>query len=115
MNNCDAIKPPISVEQADELLKNDLLMIEACVDKFVKGLNENQFSAVVSLTFNLGCTKFQHSSMRRLLKQKQYMNASHEFRKWSQLGETSEPEFVKRRKLEKILFCKSGCENHPRE
>lgn len=49
-------KTTITEEQAEDLLKKDLAKFEAEVKRVYKGvrLNENQFSALVSLAYNAG-------------------------------------------------------------
>ena len=55
------VKPNQSItrEEAERLLREDLRMYEHHVDSTVKGLNKNQFDALVSFTYNCcnGCLK----------------------------------------------------------
>ena len=44
----------ITREEAEKLLREDLRMYEHHVENTVKGLNQNQFDALVSFTYNCG-------------------------------------------------------------
>jgi lysozyme len=57
----------ISEEEAEQALKDDLLGAEAAVQAAVAdaGTNDNQFSAMVSLCFNIGSANFRSSSVLR--------------------------------------------------
>lgn len=72
-NSCGPeIKPPLTEAQATELLITDLQRsYEPCVEKAVTvPLNDNQFSALVSFVFNLGCGAFKSSTLLRRLNAK---------------------------------------------
>jgi lysozyme len=53
----------IDAEQAMRLLMDDLARAQACVNTIAQGreLTQGQFDALVSLTFNIGCTAMQDS------------------------------------------------------
>lgn len=55
--DCDDLEPPITEEEADELLRSDLNTYEACTCELPNSslLNLNQYSALVSFAFNSGC------------------------------------------------------------
>ena len=47
----------ITEEEAEQLLKDDLVRFEKCVNDLVKvDINQNEFDALVSFSFNLGTT-----------------------------------------------------------
>lgn len=105
---------PITAEDADELLASDLATFEADVRRLTQGvsLNENQFSALVSFTFNLGAGAFQRSTMRRQLLEGRFDLAANEFPKWVK-GDTNGdgkletlPGLVRRREAERQLFLR---------
>lgn len=95
----------ITQAQADELFKNDLKRFEKAVNDLVKvPLNQNQFSALVSFTFNLGAGKLSKSTLLKLLNQGKYQEASKEFEKWVFSKGKKLNGLVKRRKEERELF-----------
>lgn len=72
----------ISVAEAENLLREDLRYAEACVSK-VPGLNQNQFDALVSFTFNVGTTSFTNSTLRRLVvSDRENPKIRDEFKRW---------------------------------
>ena len=63
--------PTLTKAQGEELLRRDLAMTEKAVHVLVgPRLNPNQFSATVSLVFNIGSGNFRASQIRsRLLRE----------------------------------------------
>ena len=58
----------ISEARADELLNKDLEKFEKGIEERVNvPLNENQFSALVSLAYNIGLGSFEKSTLLKLL------------------------------------------------
>jgi lysozyme len=54
----------ITQERAEELFQRTLVSYVNCVNKFVKSkISQNQFDAMVSLTYNIGCGNFKKSSV----------------------------------------------------
>ena len=77
----------ITVEQAETLLRGDLL--DACrdVESLVrKPLTDNQFAALVSFTFNLGRGNLAKSTLLRKLHAGDYPGAALEFGRWNKAG-----------------------------
>jgi lysozyme len=73
----------ITAAQAEALLQQDLAKAEAVVRKFVKvPLNSNQFSVLVSFTFNTGAGAFQRSTLLKLVNQQDFAGAAVELGKW---------------------------------
>jgi lysozyme len=96
----------ITRTEAEELLNNDLSKYKAVVKRRVKvKINNEQFSALVSFTFNVGEGAFSRSSLLRKLNEGDYCGAAREFTRWVRgnnrriLGG-----LVKRRSLEQDLF-----------
>ncbi len=97
----------ITQEQAEQLLKEDLKKFEEGVLELVKvPLNQNQFDALVSFSFNLGIGALACSTLLKKLNAKQYQEAANEFSKWVNAGGKPLPGLVKRRQAEKELFLK---------
>ena len=57
----------ITQKRAEKLLYNDIEKFETIVNKYELKLNENQFSAVVSLIYNIGQGNFNESTLVKLL------------------------------------------------
>lgn len=74
----DVGRKTITKDEAERLLKEDLKRFESEVDRFVKvPLNENQFSALVSLVYNIGATAFGSSTLLKMLNKKDYAVLPH--------------------------------------
>ena len=58
----------ITQERADELLHNDINYFETILNKYKLKINENQFSALISLIFNIGAGNFNTSTLLKFLK-----------------------------------------------
>ena len=94
-------------EQAEEYLRDDLQVFAQAVKQLVKvPLNDNQFSALLSFTYNLGVGAFEKSTLLRRLNEGNYTAARNEFFKWVNAGGKQLPGLVKRRAAEAELFMK---------
>lgn len=100
-------KVPLSGAAAESLLKEDLKSYENCVKGAVKysKLNANQFSALTSFTFNLGCGSLKSSTLLKKLNTGDVTGASKEFEKWVYAGKVKLAGLVTRRAAERKLFC----------
>lgn len=95
----------ITKEEADALFTSDIAESERCIKAHVKvPLTENQYSALVSFVFNIGCPQFTSSRMLRYLNEKQYVQAAAELDKWVHSDGQRLPVLVARRLREKQLF-----------
>lgn len=95
----------LSEQQAHNLLREDVRVAEAYVKRYVKvKLNDNQFSALVSLVYNVGPGNFQRSTLLRLLNQGNGDKAAKEFLRWNKVGTRVLSGLQKRREAEKRLF-----------
>jgi len=106
--------PPLTQAQGQELLQSDLKApgrYEACTTQYATytNLNANQYSALVSFAFNLGCGSLQTSTLLKKLNAGDVVGASGEFGKWVYAGGVVMPGLVRRREAERKLFCTSGC------
>ena len=96
---------PITEAQAQELLQATLAKYEACVNGAVKmPINQNQFDAFVSFTYNVGCSAFRNSTMLRLFNQGYTHQAAEQFNRWTRGGGKVLPGLVARRAAERALF-----------
>lgn len=97
----------ITQAEADAFLAEDVHWAEEAVHKLVKvPLTENQFSALVSLVFNIGLGQFAKSTMLRLLNAKEFTAAAEQFLRWTHDNGKELSGLVKRRKAERLLFLK---------
>ena len=96
---------PITEAQAQELLQATLAKYEDCVNGAVKmPINQNQFDALVSFTYNVGCSAFRNSTMLRLLNQGYEPQAAEQFNRWTLGGGKVLAGLVSRRAAERALF-----------
>lgn len=98
----------ISLESAEELLLKDLIKFERAVIKYIEvEINNNQFDALVSFTFNLGPAALQRSSLRQKVNRKSFNEATIEFLRWVYVGTKRLNGLYQRRLAESILFSKN--------
>jgi len=97
----------ITQEESDKLLRADLRTACECVEHAVtKPLTDNQFGALVSLTFNIGRANFKKSSLLKFLNEGSYAKAAQQFERWNMAGGKVLKGLVRRRKAEQALFNK---------
>ena len=100
-----------SEAQADALLRNTVGQYEDAVNKFVKvPLNQNQFDALVSFTYNEGTGALEESTLLTQLNQKNYTAAASHFMAWDKITDPASGQkvicdtLVQRRREESSLF-----------
>lgn len=99
----------ITLENAEKRLKLELIKFEKCVIEHCKrDLNSNQFSALISFVFNVGCGAFEGSTMLKLLNDEKtpVEVIAKQFARWNKVGKTELTGLTKRREAEKELFLK---------
>jgi lysozyme len=95
----------VTEEMATDMLIEDLAWCEAAVKQYVTvPLNQNQFDALVSFTFNLGQGALAQSTLLRLLNSGEYTAAALQFGRWVKAGTQTLPGLVRRREAERALF-----------
>ena len=95
---------PITMGQASSLLVKDLQTAEQCVNSTGAKLTQNQFDALVSFVYNLGCAAFKRSTLCTFLQRGQLDAAAGEFPKWDMAGGRSNEGILKRRLAEQACF-----------
>ena len=94
-------------EQALEYLQHDLKSFEKTVNDSVKvPLSQNQFDALVSLSYNIGSGAFKGSTLLKLLNKGDYQGAADQFLVWNKAGGKVMKGLVRRRDAERALFLK---------
>jgi len=95
----------ITQEQAENLLKQDLVVHTNNVSKLVKvPLTQNQFDALVSFEYNVGYGNFANSTLLKLLNQNKHDEAAKQFLRWKYAKGIVLAGLVKRRNAEMKLF-----------
>jgi lysozyme len=95
----------ISKEQADNMLLNELDEYCEYVEKAVKvNLEQCQFDALVSWTYNLGSTNLNESTMLRVLNEKDYEEVPNQLKRWNKSNGKVLQGLVRRREAEALLF-----------
>ena len=95
----------ITEAQAELLLQRDLQRFEAAVEQVVKRpITDNQFSALVSFTYNVGSGALGDSTLLRLLNQGNIQGAANQFLVWVYAGGMVLPGLARRRRAERLLF-----------
>ena len=93
-----------TTEQADERLVRDLASFEMEVSRAVPVSTDNQFSALISLCYNIGIGAFEGSTLRKLHNQADYAGAADQFLRWNRGGGRVLPGLTKRREAERALY-----------
>ena len=112
----DNIRPPITAEQADDLLRADLARFAQGVDAHTKTvpLTPSMFDALVSFAFNVGLTNFSDSTLLAKLKRNDYVGAASEFLRWNKARDPNTDKLkvfaglTRRRTAERTLFLRDG-------
>lgn len=95
----------ITQAKAIELLRNDLARFEAGVNTYVKvQINQNQFDALVSFSFNVGTGALKTSTLLKKLNAKDFKGAADEFLRWNKSNGKVLAGLTKRREKERELF-----------
>ena len=92
-------------EQAEEYLKEDLESFEAAVNRLVEvDLNQSQFDALVSWTFNLGWGALSSSTLLKVLNEDNFAGVPEQIKRWNRAGGKVLDGLVRRREAEALLF-----------
>jgi len=99
-------------EEAENLLVEDLVEFEGYVNNLVTvPLEQNQFDAIVSWTFNLGPTNLGESTLLTRLNDKAFWDVPFQIKRWTRSNGKVLEGLVKRREAEATLFKKQLTEN----
>lgn len=97
---------PISEEEALTILENDVKVAERSVCRLISvGLEDWQYDALVSFTYNLGGRRLQISTMRRRVNEEKHHLVPSEIRKWVYAGTKRLGGLIKRRNAEALMYA----------
>ena len=98
----------ITESQASELLEKQVndQYAAAVIRNLKVPLNQNQFDALVSWTYNLGEGALKSSTMLKLLNQGNYDSVPAQMMRWTKANGVDLPGLVRRRKAEAELFAR---------
>jgi lysozyme len=107
--NCNGREPAvfkrgITRARAYALLRRDATKAANAVRRLGVPLNQHQFDALVSFTFNLGPGWTTKSGLRRALLARRYKDVPHEMSRWIYAGGKPLPGLIRRRRAEGQLF-----------
>jgi lysozyme len=95
----------VSVDEGDKMFAKELAIYEDAVERLVSvPLNQNQFDALVSFTYNCGVGALQNSTLRKVLNQGKYEQVPAQLARWVHAGGVEYAGLVRRRKAEGALF-----------
>lgn len=95
----------ISKKDAEELLRQDLRASEQSVIRLIHTpLNDGQFDALVSFTFNLGAGALQRSTLRRKINRGEHELVPRELKRWVWANQKKLYGLVRRRQYESFLY-----------
>ena len=91
---------------AEELLRLDVETAERAVLRLIcVPLEDRQFDALCSFTFNLGAGALQRSTLRRKVNREEHGDVPHEFGRWVWAGGRRLRGLVRRREAEAGLYA----------
>jgi len=95
----------ITADQALALLEQDVAARVNQVTPLLKQvINDNQFSAIICLVFNIGIANFMQSTVLRCVNSGHYDDAANAFLLWDKENGVEVPGLLRRRKAERDLF-----------
>lgn len=102
----DVVEGTICTEaQAEEWFLRDTNWAVNAVDaSLTTNVNQNQFDALVSFTFNDGANAERHSTLVKLINERDFSGAAAEFPKWDHIDGVVSAGLQRRRLAEQALF-----------
>lgn len=105
MRKGEKITQPLMPEHANMLLREDVKVAEGGVKRrVVIGLDQNQYDALVSFTFNLGEGSLAKSTLLRKVNAEQHQEVPPQFMRWVNAGGRPLLGLITRRRAESILY-----------
>lgn len=106
-NKVSLYDKPISRARAEELLINTITHFEKQLYPILSGLmlNDNQFSALVSFTFNVGVANFKKSTLLKIIRENPNdKDITEQFLRWNKANKKELPGLTRRRQAEAKLY-----------
>lgn len=95
----------ITQSMADDLLLDGIEQYENAVNELVTvKINQQQFDALVDLTYNIGISALKNSTLLKKLNSNNYNVAADEFLRWNKAGGKTLAGLTRRREAERDLF-----------
>lgn len=92
-------------EQAENYLQNDVAKFEKAVSDAVHiPLNQGQFDALVSFTYNLGEGNLKSSTLLKMVNAGNFAGAAEQFKRWNKANGKTMRGLTRRRAAEQCLF-----------
>lgn len=111
---CEPDHPPITLAQAEEMLREDVHSRAERLREFVPDwVPSNQFDALLSLAFNIGVPALRDSTLMRYVRQGDDDGAAFQFSRWNKSGGRIVNGLVKRRAAEVAIFLRGDYSGRP--
>lgn len=94
----------ITLQQAEALLKGDILPCERYVNTIRNDFTQGQFDALVDFIFNLGITRYRSSTLAKRVLTGDVAAVQCEFKKWVYANGVKQGGLVKRRNWEALKY-----------
>lgn len=95
----------ITEDEADQLLRLDVHDAERAVNRLIRvELEQHQFDALVSFTFNAGGGALQSSTLRRCVNREDHQAAADQFLRWKYAKGVVQRGLVLRRMAERLMY-----------
>ena len=95
----------ITRDEAEDLFTQDIAKFENCVHKYATvELSQNEFNALVSLAYNIGCNALKRSTLLKRLNVNRKEDAADEMLRWDNAGGRKLAGLTRRRNEEREMF-----------
>ena len=93
-------------EEAEAHFREDIVNVERCINRRIQGIQitQNQYDALCSWVFNVGCGAFNNSTLLVHLLDGHDDRAANEFARWNKQGGKVLAGLTRRREAEAALF-----------
>lgn len=107
----------ITMSEAESMLASDVRLFERRVsDQVTVPLNDQQFSALVAFSYNVGSNAMAESTLLRKLNKSDYEGAADELLKWNKVRSNGvfvpQEGLTRRRKAERAMFLGNDWRAH---